>query len=312
MNVPRDRHEITVGVDPQGGSRPALAWAADEARRWSAPLRLVLSVPALHDLPHGTRRHRRGADSARRAELRNEGARLLDEEATWVADTHAGLTVTTELLDGGPAAVLCGRSAQARMIVLGSRRLGRPAEFFGAGSVVVPVSARADCPVVVVAEEPREARGPAHLVVGIDGSDASRAALEFALEEASLREAAVRAVWAWPKPRISLGDALGDTIGALVGDPAMGGEPAAARERHRLLSAAVVGLPDKYPDVPVTEHVLRGHPVEELALASHDAVAVVVGRRGHGGYTGMRLGSVVHGLLHRAECPVITVPLAGD
>ncbi|WP_329319042.1 universal stress protein [Streptomyces sp. NBC_01715] len=54
--------------------------------------------------------------------------------------------------------------------------------------------------------------------------------------------------------------------------------------------------------------VIRGNPVEQLALASLGAFAVVVGRHGSGGYSGMRIGSVVHGLLHRAECPVITVP----
>ncbi|WP_149181939.1 universal stress protein [Streptomyces sp. TRM49041] len=310
INRPEERHEITVGIDPGDGVGPALAWAADEARVRGLPLRLVLSVPALHDLPHGSRRHR-VSDSAHRAELRTDGARALAEAAAWVTDTHADVTVATELLDGGPAAVLCGRSAQARLLVLGSRRLGRSAELFSQSSVTVPVSARAACPVAVVAEPPREPRGPAHLVVGVDGSDASRAALAFALEEASLRGASVRAMWVWPQPRLALSGAFADTAGALTGEP-VGDEPAAARERHRLLTAAVAGWPEKYPDVSVTEHVLRGHPVEELALASHDAVALVVGRRGHGGYAGMRLGSVVHGLLHRAECPIVTVPAPGD
>lgn len=59
----------------------------------------------------------------------------------------------------------------------------------------------------------------------------------------------------------------------------------------------------------MTHEVPTGHPVEELAGAAEHALAVVVGRRGRGGYEGMRLGSVVHGLLHRAHCPVITVPL---
>ncbi|MEV5973167.1 universal stress protein [Streptomyces sp. NPDC051921] len=48
--------------------------------------------------------------------------------------------------------------------------------------------------------------------------------------------------------------------------------------------------------------------VETLATAAEHALAVVVGRRGRGGYTGMGVGSVVHGLLHRAHCPMITVP----
>ncbi|MCZ0983216.1 universal stress protein [Streptomyces diastatochromogenes] len=57
--------------------------------------------------------------------------------------------------------------------------------------------------------------------------------------------------------------------------------------------------------------ILRGHPVEELTRASREALAVVVGRRGRGGCSGTRLGSTVHGLLHHAACPVITVPLKG-
>ncbi|MDH6127492.1 nucleotide-binding universal stress UspA family protein [Kitasatospora sp. GP82] len=65
------------------------------------------------------------------------------------------------------------------------------------------------------------------------------------------------------------------------------------------------------PLLTVSRQVLRGHPVEELATASEHALAVVVGRRGRGGFTGMRLGSVPHGLLHRAHCPVVTVPASG-
>ncbi|RPK80137.1 hypothetical protein EES46_31395 [Streptomyces sp. ADI98-10] len=53
---------------------------------------------------------------------------------------------------------------------------------------------------------------------------------------------------------------------------------------------------------------VAGSPVEVLAEAGEHALGIVVGRLGEGGYTGMRVGSVVHGLLHRAHCPVITVP----
>ncbi|MFI2738398.1 universal stress protein [Streptomyces sp. NPDC018711] len=59
----------------------------------------------------------------------------------------------------------------------------------------------------------------------------------------------------------------------------------------------------------MSQEVVRGHPVEQLALVPQQSLALVVGRRGRGGYSGMRLGSTVHGLLHRALCPVITVPL---
>lgn len=86
------------------------------------------------------------------------------------------------------------------------------------------------------------------------------------------------------------------------------GEAEAVHERRRLLSETTAGWSEKYPDVALTHEVVRGHPVEKLARASEHALAIVVGRRGRGGYTGMRLGSVVHGVLHRALCPVITVP----
>ncbi len=80
--------------------------------------------------------------------------------------------------------------------------------------------------------------------------------------------------------------------------------------QRRMLSEATAGWSQKYPDVVLSHEVPIGHPVEELAEAAEHALAVVVGRRGRGGYSGMRLGSVVHGLLHRAFCPVITVPAA--
>ncbi|KIF04914.1 universal stress protein, partial [Streptomyces sp. RSD-27] len=193
-----------------------------------------------------------------------------------------------ELTAGSPAAALCRAAQEARMVVLGSRHLRRTAEFLSAGSTVVPVSAQAGCPVVVVGDAEHISQQPPYLVVGVDGSPSAGAALAFAFEEADLRAAALRAVCVGQPPAFSPHD----------------GEAA----RRALLSEATAGLSDTYPDVRVTHEVLTGHPVEELGRAAEHALAVVVGRRGRGGYTGMRLGSVVHGLLHRAHCPVITVP----
>ncbi|WP_442817800.1 universal stress protein [Streptomyces sp. NBC_01591] len=135
---------------------------------------------------------------------------------------------------------------------------------------------------------------PTYLVVGIDGSESSKAkaALGFAFEEADLRGAALRAVSVWQPPVFMLHD-----------------EKNAVQAQRRMLSETTASWSPWYPDVHVIHEVPTGHPVEELAGAAEHALAVVVGRRGRGGYEGMRLGSVVHGLLHRAHCPVITVPL---
>ncbi|MEV4228481.1 universal stress protein [Streptomyces bobili] len=278
------RNEVIVGIDPREQSVPALAWAVDEAVRRRLSLRLVMAVPPLPGGQH--------IDAPwRRTMLRVQGQDALAAAVATVRALHAEVPLTTELLDGMPSAVLCRMAEHARMIVVGSRRLTRPEELLSTASVAVPVSAQADCPVVVVREPEHAGERHPHLVVGVDGSESSTAAVEFAVEEAALHGAGLRAVWVWRRPVMPFGD-----------------ETAGLEERRRILSETVAGWADKYPDVRITHDVLRGHPVEELALASVGALLVVVGRHGRGGYSGMRLGSVVHGLLHRAECPVITVP----
>ncbi|WP_055691218.1 universal stress protein [Streptomyces prasinus] len=284
MESTAGRDEVIVGIDPREQAVPALAWAADEAARRRSSLRLVVAVPPLPGGQH--------VDAPwNRSMLRVQGESALAEAAATVRALYAEVPLTTELLDGVPAEALCRKAARARMVVVGSRRLSRPEELFSAGSVAVPVSAQADCPVVVVREPERAGRRHPRLVVGVDGSASSRAALAFAVEEAALHGAALYAVWVWRRPVVSFGD-----------------EAAELDERRRVLAETVAGRGERYPDVEISHEVLRGHPVEELALASIDALVVVVGRHGRGGYSGMRLGSVVHGLLHRAECPVITVP----
>ncbi|HET6358072.1 universal stress protein [Streptomyces sp.] len=280
MSDPRNRPHITVGVDPLKPSLLALAWGADEAVHRHLAVRLLLAVPQEEHkgTPHHVALHQRGADS-------------LEAAASFVRARHPDLELTTHLIDASPALSLCHESAKAHMIVLGTRRLSRVEEILSGGSIVVPVTAQSDCPVVVVSDPEHITQDPPYVVVGVDGSVSSLAAVAQAMEEASLRGATVHAVWAWPRPVFPHGD-----------------ESAGFNERRRLLSESTAGWADKYSDVRVTHEVVRGHPVEELAQSSEHALSVVVGRRGRGGYTGMRLGSVVHGLLHRAVCPVITVP----
>ncbi|MEU3906296.1 universal stress protein [Streptomyces goshikiensis] len=276
--------DIVVGIDPVREWHLPLAWAADEAQRRRLHLRLVLAVPPQHDTHHVD-------DTPGQSALRRAGADRLEQACDWARDRHPEVEVTGDLLGGFPAPVLVSAATEARLVVLGSRHLSRTAEFFSAGSITVPVSAQARCPVVVVGEAEHVSQQPPYVVVGIDGSASATAALAFAFDDADLRGAALRVVCVWQRPVFMLDD-----------------EEVALRAQRILLSEATAGLSDKHPDVHVTHEVLTGHPVEELARAAEHALAVVVGRRGRGGYTGIRLGSVVHGLLHRARCPVITVP----
>ncbi|MCQ6554641.1 universal stress protein [Streptomyces sp. C10-9-1] len=284
MTGTTDPRDIVVGVDPVRNWRLAVAWGADEARHRGRRLRLVVAVPprqstrrAAEDLRH-TARTRAADDTLRQAVDLARARQPEVDSAPLVAD-------------GPAAAVLVEQSRGAEMVVLGSRHLGGIEEFLSAGSLAVPVTAQAQCPVAVVGEAEHTTQESPYLVVGVDGSATSRAAVEFAFEEADLRGCLVRAVAAWQPPAFSREP--GDTL-----------FPA----ERRLLAEATSGLSERYPDVPVHHDVQIGSPVEVLARAGEHALAVVVGRRGRGGYSGMRVGSVVRGLLHRATCPVITVP----
>ncbi|MEU2161549.1 universal stress protein [Streptomyces sp. NPDC019208] len=276
--------EVIVGLDPRDGSRAAIAWAAEEARLRGLPLRLVVAVPWLGDTQH--------VDAEpRRVSLRAQAGQALEAAAAWAEDTYALPELIMELYDGSAVAALTSGSAHAQSVVVGSRDLNRLKEVLSAGSVVVPLAARALCPVVVV-REPRTApaRQP-RLVVGVDADSPSAAALAFAFGEAAVRGVALGAV--------------------SVGEPPV--LPFTHRERARerqrgLLARTVADWSRRHPDVAVAGEVVSGDPVEELVKASTTALAVVVGRsRRHAG-TGRRLGRVVHGLLHRAGCPVIVVP----
>ncbi|MFH9955947.1 universal stress protein [Streptomyces roseolus] len=284
MTTTPGRRELVVGIDPVLEGHLALAWAVDEAHRRGIALRLVVAVPPAHDTQH--------VDDTPRHQARTQrGKDALRAAADWARTRRPDVPVTATLAEGPPAAVMAGLAREAAMTVLGSRHLSRTEEFLSAGSLVVPVTARARCPVVVVGDAEHTTQDPAYLVVGVDGSESSRAALAFAFEEADLRHCALRAIAVWQPPVFTLH--TGDTL---------------FHAERRLLSETTAGWAEKYPDVRLTHEVLIGSPVELLAEAAEHALAVVIGRRGRGGYTGMRVGSVVHGLLHRAHCPVITVP----
>lgn len=248
--------------------------------------RLVVAVPPVHD-------RLRYDGLAHQSSLRIRAEWALADAQDLVRELHDGLWTATELVDGPPATVLRDRTQGVALAVVGSRRLGRAAEVHSEGSVAVPLAARADCPVVVIRTPEHTAVHPLLIVVGVDGSRDCRAAVAFAVAEASLREARLMAVWVWPRPRLS-----------------RDGEAEGLADRRRLLAESVADCAARHPDVTVEQVITRGHPVEELTRVPQEALAVFVGRSGRGGYSGMRLGSTVHGLLRHAACPVVTVPLS--
>lgn len=286
------RRPIVVGVDPDRTKWLALVWAADEARRRHLPLRLV-HAQALPPVTGGYRSEavRRYRDEWSRA-LRGVSDQLLRQAAAFVESRQPSVEVSTVLAEEEPSWVLLQEARNASLVVVGSWHLSRRREMFTPASVALPLSARAPCPVVVVREPEHVSQEPAYLVVGVDGSAHSAAAVDMAFEEAALRGAQLRALYAWHPPFFGAPD-----------------EHATMRECRRVLSETVAGREAKYPDVELHHEVVRGHPVQVLTDASEHSLGLVVGSRGRGGFTGMVLGSVNQGVLHHARCPVISVPV---
>lgn len=146
--------------------------------------------------------------------------------------------------------------------------------------------------------EGEEPRGP-RVVVGVDGSPGARAALLFALHDAARRGLPVEAVGAYRVP-----DHWMDFYGVNPYGP--DADHAAALERVRTFVAGVVPEGPQ-PPPPVTVRAELGSAADALIKASHQAELLVVGSRGHGGFTSMLLGSVSMQCVLHAVCPVTVV-----
>ncbi len=136
------------------------------------------------------------------------------------------------------------------------------------------------------------------IVVGVDGSVGSRDALRWAFAEANLRNAALEAVIVWQYPvTASL-----PTFGAMTTPDDFENDA-----RATLLGIlADEGITAESP-VPVTTLVAEGNAARALLDAADAADLLVVGSRGHGGFTGVLVGSTSQQCVHHAKCPVVVV-----
>lgn len=279
---------IVVGVDGSQSGLEAVTWAVREAARRGTAVRIVHVMAAwAAELPE----EGRFAEVGRW--MRENAQAVLAAAADRARADGPGVAVERRLIPGEPLPALLDAAAEAELLVVGNHGLGG---FRGLllGSVALGLAGRTACPLVVVrgTAEPRR-----EVVVGVDGSPAGAAAIDFAFAEAARRGATLRAVHARRSllPRGVLGPA-----------PAL---PRDGAER-RLLAEALAGRRERHPDVKVVEQIADGHPVDLLRQAAQDADLLVVGSRGLGGIRGLVLGSVSHALLHHAECPVAVVPSA--
>ncbi|RDI55189.1 universal stress protein [Nocardia mexicana] len=288
---------VVVGVDGSEGADHALRWAAHYAALRDRELRIVhatdlrgirrvigtynVVVPPVVEAveAHGKAVVGRAADAAR--------------------SVSAGLRLTTMVSDDPPARLLIEQSSGAFATVVGAT--GSAGTLAHLGSTLLAVSAHGHGSIVVVRPDPESGnivRDGGPVVVGVDGSRVSEAAIAAAFAEAAERRADLVAVHVWSDW----------DYGRFAGqdDPLLPGACLEEAERA-ILAERLAGWQEKYPDVQVWRKVYLSAPVPHLLTWSKSAQLLIVGSRGRGGLRGALLGSTSNSLVQHADCPVMVV-----
>ncbi|MGD9527138.1 universal stress protein [Pseudonocardia sp.] len=281
---------VVVGVDGSEAASEAVRWAAGEAARRGAVLRLVAVCE--WPRPGFAAYDGLGHDVAVSPLATTRAA--VDAAADLARATDADVRIETSVRSGFALPCLLKESRRTGLVVVGGRGCGG-APGMRVGSVAYGLAARADCPVVVVhgrAQQP----DTRPVVVGVDGSAVSDAALEFAFDAAAARGVPLVAVhvrWDMALPSSTL--------------PAGMDRQEAEAHGREVLASCVARWSAKYPDVPVEQVVRSDLPAQALLERASGAQMVVVGSHGRGPVRRALLGSVSHALVHQAPCPVAVV-----
>jgi nucleotide-binding universal stress UspA family protein len=281
--------QIVVGIDGSGASLAAAHWAARDAGRRKLPVHVVLAYEWAW---HGA--HFTAAPPAEKA-ARERAEEIVAAAAAEIQLALPQVVVTTEAVRGRPADALIKAGADAEEIVIGNRGAGGFANLL-LGSVSQQVATHAPCPVVVVHDDADAHAGTGPVVVGVDGSAADETSVHLAFEAAKARGTSLVVVNAFTLPLVWGGYGI---------TPEVYREPIFTEQPRKIVDAAAALWRDKYPDVPVETVVAPGRATDVLVGVSKKAQLVVVGTRGHGGFTGLLLGSVGLQLLHHSHSPVL-------
>lgn len=291
MSFGDDIRPIVVAVDGSDSALRAARWAAAQARRRGQGLRIVHAYE--WPLAYGPVYVEPGMVHEA---VRATATGVVRDAVTAVSEVDPDLRPVAETLRGTPAAVLREVSKQASLLVLGSRGLGG---FSGllAGSVTIALAAHGHCPIAVIRGGEPEPGGP--VVLGVDGSPASDAAVALAFDEAASRGCELVAVHAWADTAFPVTEAGGTAPEVDWASLAEHGTTTLA-ERLALWR-------DKHPEITVRQVVEHERPASALLEAAKSAQLLVAGSRGRGGFAGLMLGSVSQAMLHHAPCPLLIV-----
>ncbi|AEX42964.1 universal stress protein [Corynebacterium diphtheriae bv. mitis] len=287
---------VVVAVDGSEASQNAVRWAANTANKRGVPLRLAAS----YTMPQFLYAEGMVPPQELFDELQSETMDMIEAARVVAHEVAPDIKIGYVIAEGSPIDMLLDMSSDVTMIVMGSRGLGGLSGMV-MGSVSAAVVSHADCPVVVVRSDNHvtETNKYGPVVVGVDGSDVSQRATEFAFEEAQARGAKLVAIHTWMDMQVQA---------SLAGLAAAQQEwEIIEKEQTTLLKDRLQPLLERFPDVEVEMVITRDRPVRALEDCAHNAQLLVVGSHGRGGFRGMLLGSTSRALLQSAPCPMVVV-----
>jgi nucleotide-binding universal stress UspA family protein len=284
--------KIITGVDGSASGASALRWAVEEGllHGWSVQAALTWGLLDQHHVQ---------TDAPFDPDYCTRDAR--DALIAYVYEAVEDAVVDLRTVNDLPARGLLrlAKDDDAALLVVGARGRGSIRSVL-LGSVSYECVHRSSKPIAVIRAgmAHHRAEGPQRIVVGIDGSANSRVALDWAVAEASLRDAELEVVHAWSIPYVGA-----DLFGAAPVDT----RPFESSART-ILADAVAGVDTSALHRGLTSNLALDSPTSAILAAAKDADLVVVGTRGVGGFAGLLLGSTSNQVVHHAPCPVVVVP----
>lgn len=281
---------IVVGVDPSRLSDEAVAWAAEWAAARKRPL----------DLVHVIDDEWVGRLTWSEDLIMNESRRALGQAREIARKSLDDELIRDVLLRGDPVEQLQRHAADhADLLVVGTHKPSR-FERIMLGSRSLHIVQNASTPVAVI--PPKDQTVRRGVVVGVDGSETSLAAIEFAAAEAERSGEPLHAVLAWDLP-------AGWGVEYMPTDEMING---IAEDEEVVLSESLAGLSDRFPDLEIRREVVRGYPAWALIDAAASARLIVVGNRGRRGLPRVLLGSISHDVLVNITTPTVVVRVADE
>lgn len=294
--TPAESPRIVVGVDPSESSQNALRWAhdigvqlgaeLDLVHAWTWPVMLLPADIGVFSLPP-------------QPDMEASAVAVINDLVETVfGDDHDGPPIRAHVAEASPAELILDTAKDADLVVVGTN--GHNAMMSAlVGSVSRQVAHHSTCPVAVIRSAPAEPTG--RIVVGVDGSDDSVIALQWAINAAARVDGEVHVVESWQYPALQTAAmSIGNTL-----PPADLMNDATAEQLATILSG--VEVPE---NVSLSSEVREGSAAHVLLDTAKGADMLVLGTRGSGGFRGLLMGSVANRCLAHSPVPLVIVPLA--